>query len=51
MDDPLTHLAQITYFLFERWEGLTILGLIVVWIWYRRVTSPLTGIRSSYTRR
>ena len=30
MDDPLTHLAQFTYFLFERWEGLSLLGLLVV---------------------
>jgi hypothetical protein len=51
MDDPLTHLAQFAYFLFERWEGLLILGMLALVIWYRRVVSPLTGFRPSYGRR
>ena len=51
MDDPLTHLAQFTYFLFERWEGLSILGAVVVLLWYRRATSPIPGMKPSYGRR
>jgi hypothetical protein len=51
MDEPLTHLAKFTSFLFERWEGVTMLGSILLWIWYRRSTSPLAGGGRVWVRR
>ncbi len=51
MESVFGHLCEFVRFLFEQWMWLSLLGTVLLLIWFRKTTSVLPARRASFVRR
>jgi hypothetical protein len=51
MESVFHHLGEFARFVVEQWMWLSLLGALLLLVWYRRATSPLPARRPSFARR
>jgi hypothetical protein len=47
----IDHLNTFMRFLFEQWQWISLVGTVLLLIWYRKTTSVLPARRASFVRR
>ncbi len=51
MESVFHNLSEFVRFLFEEWMWLSLLGALLLLVWFRKTTSVLPARRASFVRR
>ncbi len=51
MESVFHNLSEFVRFLFEEWMWLSLLGALLLLVWFRKTTSILPARRASFVRR